>query len=442
MLFRKAKAAEVAFYAVLVLAAAFMLWQALKLDLVVRGAIGPGLYPALVLGALLAGSIVLLVQAATSREVRLLSPFLEGLQHDMMLRRLAGAADGLLGTSVRVVANTGSGWFSALHAGRRAPPDGETVVVVTSETPDLRGPAAAAFCLDQLDPIVRLWFDPDVVVARADAPWSDLPGLFGDCGRDSVRIGFVHGPEEAESILRWIVLHHGRQVTPAYHSEAKVLLRHLRDGQLDVAVLSLAEAEGDLGRGVLRSVAVLASEATGGGTPLTTAAAQGYPMVSGRWAGLAVPRGRGTAPARAVERLHAAFSQAFLRLRTSGGIEEGEAWSVAPPAAFTGFLAGLRAQWASLSGGTVNPAMPRGKVVGLAAAVFGVLFFPQIMDLMGFPLAVFLFLSILMALLWPSVEARAGLTIVPVAVGVSLVLYLLFADLFYVVFPTGSLWGG
>ncbi|BBK41150.1 hypothetical protein STVA_11700 [Allostella vacuolata] len=436
MLFRKSKVAEVAFYALLAASAAGLLVLALRMDLVVRDAIGPGLYPALVLAALLVLVLVVLAGTVTRRDIRLLSPFPEGLWHDTMLRRAAAGAGRALGQRVQVVANTGVGWFSAVHAGRRAPADGQTMVVVTSETADLAGAEAAAFARQQLVPIGRLWFDPDALVVRENAPWRDLDALFAS--PEPLRIGVAGTAAAAAPITAWIGDHRSAAVEVVTEPEAPTVLRALAEGRIDLAIVGRSDmGDGAAAIGARHGFRILAmlDEAQGGagepgdnGAAGATAADQGFAFVSGRWAGLAMPAG---SPAAAVARVQTAFG---------GGEPGGDSWRAAPTEAFAAFLAGLDRQWRTAAGRDGQVRLPRGKVAGFAVALLGVPLFPWAMDLVGFPVAAFLFLAASMGLLWPSPSVRAAGLIVPVAALVTAALYLLFGDLFYVVFPVGLLW--
>src|SRR5690606_15080701 len=119
---------------------------------------------------------------------------------------------------------------------------------------------------------------------------------------------------------------------------------------------------------------------------VSTAVAQGYPLVFGRWAGLAAPRHPQGRPALAPDRLAAAFVQAQMHVRATG--EGGEAgWQVVPAAAFVRFLKDLHEQWKQRANRPGRPEMPRGKVAGFLLGALGLVCFPWFMDLAGFPLA-------------------------------------------------------
>lgn len=446
----KGRGGEVAFLAATVGVALFLLGQALGLPLFIRGSLGPGLYPALVLAAVTLVALVLLVRTLATREIRIYSPFLEGLQHDRAVRALAAAAGASLGAPVRVLARTGSGRFSALEIARRAPADGSAIGLVTSETADLPNLEAAAFALDNFVPVVRLWFEPDAIVVRADAPWADLAGLFANQRPRPLRIGFLHGERGAAPIRAWLARHGAGPVDAVHVDDAAGLLRALGEGRLDAAVAAVAEVDDALAAGGLRCLAALSDEPVRAraGAPATSRQ-QGFPLASGRWGGLMLPRGSGAeGGALGPERLYRAFADASLRVDAPRSGDDGHAdaeerprWSVLPPAEFAGFLGAMRNHARAFDPGGGRPALARGKVEGLVVAVAGIFLFAPLMGVLGFPLAAAVFLAGLMLLLWSRLDARGLATIAGVAIGVALGLDHLFRKVFYVVFPSGVIWG-
>ena len=120
---------------------------------------------------------------------------------------------------------------------------------------------------------------------------------------------------------------------------------------------------------------------------------------------------------------------------------QAERWRITEPDAFACFLDRLVAQRRALGGTTAPPALDRGKLYGLVLAVLAVLAFPEVMRLLGFPITAFLFLAGLMMVLWPRLDLKAVVRIVPVSAAVAYALWYVFWKIFYVVFPEGELTG-
>ncbi|MFN4087837.1 MAG: hypothetical protein ACK4QW_02185 [Alphaproteobacteria bacterium] len=420
------KAKQVAFLGVLLAATLFMLSEAWKLDFFVRDSIGPGFYPALVLAALGLSTLAALIGALVRREIVLLSPFTEGLRHDTILRGLAREAAGPLGRGVRVVARNGAGVFSAAWSGARAG-DGATLTVASSETPDLTPAEAAHWSGTHFEPVARLFFDPDVAVGRAGTSFDRLTAH-----GTRPRIGFAG--DASASVAGWLSDRLASPIDGSFGADAEALIAEVGAGALDAAVLPLGEVREALADDSLVALAVFAEaedEAAGFG-PL--AADIGPPLVSGAWAGIAAP---GAAVIGRAHDLHRAFAEALAAYRRDGRAEEDDqAWSVETPDRFRSFLAAM-----AQSAGSAQVAMPVGRLAGLLVAITGTVGFFWLMELLGFPLAAFCFLVVLMFLLEPQLNRLAAARIVTVSAAVSIGLHQLFWRVFYVVFPDGLLFG-
>lgn len=420
------KLKQIVFLAALLGASLFMLYQATRLDFFVRESIGPGFYPAMVLGILTICSLVALIAVIVRREIVVLSPFVEGLQHDTMLRGMARSAARPLGSEVRVIACNGAGVFSAAWSGMHAR-DGATLTVISSETPDLTSAQAAAWSSARFAPIARLFFDPDVLLG---AEGCDLDAL----AARGARIAFSATPGASGSVHAWLAGRLGRPLhtilNAAHDIDASALLAILGRGELDAAVMPLSEAREALATGPLVALVVFADERDAGAFG-PAASRVGEPLIAGAWAGLAIPP---QAEAGRAEALQRAMAEGLADYRRSGG-EDDPNWSVEPPARLRAFLADMaRASDAAVT-------LPTGRLAGLLLAVAGTLGFFWLMELLGFPLAAFLFLSLVMLLLEPALDRIAVLRIATVSAVVTVGLHQLFWRVFYVVFPDGLLFG-
>jgi hypothetical protein len=276
-----------------------------------------------------------------------------------------------------------------------------------------------------------LFFDPDTLVARTG---TDLDGLAARGGNP--QIGYAAEAASSAPIAGWLTRQIGglraRSAGDLYAIDAESLLARLRRGELDAAVIPLSEAREALAAGTLTTLVIFADEADAGAFG-PSAGSVGEPLISGAWAGLAMPP-RAAAADRA-DALQRALADGLADFRRGGGGEDDVAWSIEPPERFERFLAAI----ARASDTTV--VLPIGRLAGLLTAVAGTLGFFWLMQLLGFPLAAFLFMASVMLLLEPERDRIAMLRIVSVSALVAIGLHQLFWRVFYVVFPDGLVFG-
>lgn len=426
----KGKGLEVAVFAVATALSAFFLWAAAHLKFMIRGILGPGAYPSVVLTASLIISVVLLVRAVQARDLRVFSPFLGGSRLDVRLKKLCAAAAGILGQPVRVMTRTGAGRFSAFAVGLAAGDDANALTVVTAEQTEIPNLHAATFVLRHFVPILRIDHDPDLLVARAESGWTDAAGAFGQEGR--LRIGLSQAAEVASSIPDWLAVPAGLNAEIVYEEDWQVLLDRLRQGEVDLAVVpAAASSAGEIGDD-LRRLGVFAEDAAGIVPPVP--AIGGTALLSGRWSGLAATQAM---PAARRDVLAQAFSEA-----AQGTLTDEEKDHVLSAEPFGAYLQRRDACRVAIHGPTTTePGLGADKRTGLFAAMLATLAFPYVMELLGFPATAFLFLGGLMTLLWPRLNGAALLRIVPIALVLALGIQALFGGIFNVVFPEGSLTG-
>lgn len=432
--------AELLLFVATLIFTAIMLWSASHLKFYIRDTIGPGFYPTFVLMLLGLVTVILLLRLLRQQGIRIITPFPEGLEKDALLRHLCGTLSRQWGYGIRVLNKTGVGRFSAAYAGQRSTSDGRGLVVLTSDTPDLPSWHAASFALAHFEPLVRLYFDPDVLLVRPDAPWMDLAALRK---AGPLRVGLAHHPIYSSSLLEWLTGQLGLELRPVFDEDPLAIQRQLHDGTLDAVVLGLGDTRDELAAGRLRGLAAASDEPVTAPAPLPTFAEQGHPLVSGRWAGVLVPKGMDATTRERLEQdlldgLPLALREPEAQSLMSGLEAE---WHVRPAKAFRAFLNLIEDNQRQINPEGGGPELPPGKFFGLVVTIVGVLLFPALMQLVGFPLAAFVFLAGLMALLWPRLSWRALLQILPIALVLAFGLNWVFWNVFYVVFPEGFFTG-
>lgn len=437
---QRGRRAEPLLYIGTLIFTAFMLWTAAHLRFYIHGMIGPGLYPTLVLLLLAVVTVILLVQRLNLKEVRVIAPFLDGLERDALLRYLCGVLTRQWGQPIRVMNKTGVGRFAAAHAGRHAPTDGRTLVVLTSDTPDRPGLEAATYALEHFEPLVRLYFDPDVLLVHPGAPWQSLSELVG---AGPLRAGFAHHPVYSATLREWLAARLSLELRPVFDEDPKSVLGKLEAGELDLAVLGVGDTQEVLGAARVRALAVASDEPVTNPAVLPTFADQGHALVSGNWAGVLVPKAVDAVTRKQLERDLMGGLPSALREPAAESLMSGLAanWHIRPAEAFRAFLTRMEVNRSQAKPVPANLRSNHDKSLALWVTIAAVLLFPPLMQLVGFPLGAFVFLLGLMALLWPRLELRVLLVILPVSLVLSVGLYWLFWHVFYVVFPTGVLTG-
>lgn len=126
-----------------------------------------GAYPLLALSGVLLCGGWLLLRALMNRDLRLISPFPEGLADDTRLRVLVGGLSRSLGQRVAVDRRVGEGAFSAFHAGIRLARDGSVATIVASDGTSLPNFDAAAYCAGRFRPAAGL---SSIPTSQSSAP--------------------------------------------------------------------------------------------------------------------------------------------------------------------------------------------------------------------------------------------------------------------------------
>lgn len=424
---------ELAFLGAVWLLAAGLLWHGLSLELWRDDTIGPGAYPVFALAGLLMIATILIAKALRVRELRIYSPFVPGLLDDTRLHRVAGAMGREIGIRVRVVTKDGEGRFSALWAGLRRSSGDRALTVVGSDLSTLPNFHASALCDGKLEPIGGLFFDPDLLIVAAESPWQDAGDLDRAPGR--LRLGFGHHGDVDHALDRWLASTQRFVFDATYSEDVTVLADALAEGRLDAAVLRLSQARLALGTGALRCIAIFSQpHLHPGADEVSRFGGWEYPVASGHWAALMVPAEMAAASRAALE---SALAGAMADLPADEGSLRG--WSYLPAETMHRVMDIQRANLSRLQDVGAPSQAPRGKIVGLVAAIVGLAVFPFVMVEIGFVITAFIYTAALMLVLWPKLTAGKTAMSLVCAAGLSLGTYLLFSKVFSILLPASAL---
>lgn len=434
---------EIGFFSFFILLCLFMLWKVMALKFIVHDQIGPAVYPFVFLMILLIIAVILLAKTFASDYTQIFSPFLQGLNEDLLIRKIGPILSEKIGQPVRVKTQDGIGRFSAMWKGKSAPADGKTLIVLSSDTNEMPNLYAAGYALTHVEPLARLFFFPDVLIVQETSEFKDLQALFIrlESDRSPIRIGIKHNPQIDYSVEKWLAANVGKSFRATPTEDYSDMKQKLLKGELDALICGMEDAAGDLsGTTPMKALAVISDRPARGLPGIPTASWKGTALVSGKWAGLALPRGV-SEPIRS--KLEAALSDICETPRYIAVLEkEGIPLDYLNRHEFTGALNRQKEMLESLNQGTDAPSMESGKILGLALAITLTFLFAFVMQWIGFPLTAVFFLMILISSLWTDLNKKAMAIISGISVGVSLSIYFIFWHIFYVVFPSPTLFGG
>lgn len=274
--------------------------------------------------------------------VSLICAYLQGGGTDAVARFIAGELEKRADVSVTTLNISSGAGADGLSALMRAAPDGGTLGVISTALITLPLQRLIPFTWRDIDPLVRVDIDYPVLVVPSVSPHADLAGFLRLARSAPKSVTIAHsGPGSA-----W---HLGALAAGATLGFTPILLpregaagsiRALRDGTASAAIMSAAEASGDVTEGWSRVLGVMGPERSRLFSSVPTFAEMGEAVhAPPMWRGLALPRG---VPARARERIRSTV----LELVLSDDVREAEiARGITPaPLDDTAFRAFLHAQ--------------------------------------------------------------------------------------------------
>ena len=266
--------------------------------LVIAGAAGCAAWP---------GARTAVAQDYPTRPITLVVGFAPGGSADILARLVAQKLSGTLGQQVVVENRPGAGATIASAAVAGAPPDGHTLLLVTS------GHAGSGALYSKLPydpqksfaPITRIGATPVVIVAPANAPYRTLADLIGAARKSPGKLNYAAGGGGATTTsLAAEFLKHDAKIDMqmiAYKGSGPALVALLA-GEVDVGFDIPTSALPHIQTGKLRPLAVTSRVRAAVLPDVPTVAEQGLPgfEVTG-WFGLMAPA---RTPALVIARLN------------------------------------------------------------------------------------------------------------------------------------------
>lgn len=261
----------------------------------------------------LAGGLPGQALAQADKPVRFILPVSAGSGVDAIVRAASSQLGKALGQPVVVENQPGAGGVVGTQAMIRSAPDGATLSVVSNN--HVIYPSVLKSLpfdpVNDITPISVIASSPMVLVVNPRLPARNLKELVALLKANPGKYNYA-------SSGNGTILHLGaelfKEVTGTFITHIPYrgtgpMMQDIMAGQVDMGVIAMPAAHGQIKSGALRAICVASAERSAAAPELPTAAEQGYPryLVEG-WSAVVGPKGL---PPEQVRRIHQAFVTAF-----------------------------------------------------------------------------------------------------------------------------------
>ena len=225
-----------------------------------------------------------------AKNIRLLVPFAAGGGTDAVARALAASAEKHLGQPVVVMNKAGGSGAVGMTEGAMAKADGYTVTMVTREIAWLPQMGLAQITPDNFDLLALINEDPAIMLVRPDSKFTSVKDVLeaAKAAPGSVKFGSTAKPNFYLLALELNQKVRFNQIPSTGAAEA---IPALMGGHVDFTMVNPGEAISQINAGQLKPLGVASDVRMAGLPDVPTMTEQGYPIVTGTWRGLALPRG-------------------------------------------------------------------------------------------------------------------------------------------------------
>lgn len=234
---------------------------------------------------------------APSQPVRLLVGFPPGGAVDILMRIVAEGMQRVRGVTAVPEVRSGAYGFIAAQAAARAAPDGHTlasaIMGTMSVAPVMPG-VLVPFDLDrELTPVSNLAGTPMAVVARPDAPFSDIEGLAAYARQRDGTATYASGGNGSINHLGGALIASatGTRMTHVPYRGGAPAVLDVSAGRVDIMVANVAEVAGQIAAGQLKAIGITAAARSEMAPALAPLAASIPQLEITNWFGLVGPAG-------------------------------------------------------------------------------------------------------------------------------------------------------
>jgi putative tricarboxylic transport membrane protein len=212
---------------------------------------------------------------------------------DVFLRELVKHLTPVMGSTFNVENVRGGSGAKAIAQVARAPADGSMLYATTPtyiQTTLLSKPEVG---YQDLDPVAIVFFDPEILYTRADAPWKMLKDVIDHAKAEPAKARWgAANPTSLERIaLERLSRIAGVKVPVVSHEGGADLMINVLNGTLDIGVGEVQEIRAQLDAGKIRLLGVLTDKRLTDMPDLATVQEQGFNLVVRKFRGLAGPKG-------------------------------------------------------------------------------------------------------------------------------------------------------
>jgi putative tricarboxylic transport membrane protein len=212
---------------------------------------------------------------------------------DVFLRELVKHLTPVMGVNFAVENVRGGSGAKAVAQVAKAPADGSMLYATTPtyiQTTLLSKPEVG---YQDLDPVAIVFFDPEILYTRADAPWKTLKDAidYAKAEPGKARWGAANPASLERIALERLSRIAGVKVPVVSHEGGAHQMINVLNGTLDMGVGEVQEIRAQLDAGKVRLLGVLTDKRLTDMPDLATAQEQGFDLVVRKFRGLAGPKG-------------------------------------------------------------------------------------------------------------------------------------------------------
>jgi putative tricarboxylic transport membrane protein len=211
---------------------------------------------------------------------------------DVFLRKLSEHLGPIMGVNFVVENVRGGGGAKAMAVLANSPADGSVFYGTTPSyvnTSLLSKPEAS---YTDLDPVVNMFYDPQVVYVKADSPYKQLSDVVADAkSRPGEVIVAVSTPGSLDrQVMEQFKAITGTEVTILTHDGGGDVMLSVLNGTAGVGIGEIAELRGQIDAGEIRLITTYTDERLDLFPDVPTAKEQGIDLVVRKFRGLAGPK--------------------------------------------------------------------------------------------------------------------------------------------------------
>ena len=210
---------------------------------------------------------------------------------DVFLRELSRYLGPELGANIIVKNVTGGSGASAIAELSRAKPDGSKFYATTPTFIYTSLLSQPAYTYQDVDPLVNLFFDPELIYTAANSPFQTLEDVLNKARNSRGLWGAANPGSMERQSLEQLKLATGLNAAVISHEGGGDLIINVLNGTLDIGVGEAQELQSQIEAGSLRILATLSDTRLAQFPEIPTVQELGYEVVVRKFRGIAAPKG-------------------------------------------------------------------------------------------------------------------------------------------------------